>query len=182
MQSKAHWLKGELTSLAKRICNGDESELLVWVIPEVLACAHRPLRYHHKFGGRGRCLPADATPEVYNWVQRVKQCEISSIICLMDSREIKHYSKLALNSKDLIEFYKISGFAVRHIPLNDPAHRPHSDSDSFRENLIRVKKEALAAFCTLPKPVLLHCSAGIDRSSPVAAFIWSRSSAFPLDW
>jgi protein tyrosine/serine phosphatase len=23
----------------------------------------------------------------------------------------------------------------------------------------------------LPKPVLLHCSAGIDRSSPVAAFL-----------
>jgi hypothetical protein len=24
----------------------------------------------------------------------------------------------------------------------------------------------------LPKPVLLQCSAGIDRSAPVAAYIW----------
>jgi hypothetical protein len=28
----------------------------------------------------------------------------------------------------------------------------------------------------LPKPALLQCSAGIDRSSPVAAFIWSEKS------
>jgi hypothetical protein len=32
----------------------------------------------------------------------------------------------------------------------------------------------LLAFDPLPKPVLLHYSAGIDRSSPVAAHIHSR--------
>jgi protein tyrosine/serine phosphatase len=33
------------------------------------------------------------------------------------------------------------------------------------------KQQVRDAFQRLPKPVLLHCSAGIDRSSPVAAFL-----------
>jgi predicted protein tyrosine phosphatase len=35
----------------------------------------------------------------------------------------------------------------------------------------RIKVEASDAFERIPKPVLLHCSSGIDRSPPVAAFI-----------
>ena len=41
------------------------------------------------------------------------------------------------------------------------------------------RHEALQAFDNLPKPVLLHCSAGIDRSSPVAAFIFVNSAEEP---
>ena len=32
-------------------------------------------------------------------------------------------------------------------------------------------QKVLKAFDVLPKPVLLHCSAGMDRTAPVAAYI-----------
>lgn len=48
---------------------------------------------------------------------------------------------------------------------------PQAQMASFKSELQRIQKEALTAFDVLPKPILLHCSAGIDRSAPVAAFI-----------
>jgi protein tyrosine/serine phosphatase len=39
------------------------------------------------------------------------------------------------------------------------------------------KLQALEAFRRLPGPVLLHCSAGIDRTSPVAAFIVEQENS-----
>ena len=172
IHSKANELRRALRDLGKRLKVGDDSELLVWVIPGVLACAHRPLRHHPRFGGRGRNLPPEATNEVIQWAQRMHDFGIRAIISLIHPKELRHYADLNLGAEDLIDFYRKSGFEARHIPWEDPAHRPLSGRSSFREELIRIREEALHAFDELPKPVLLHCSAGIDRSSPVAAYIW----------
>jgi protein tyrosine/serine phosphatase len=59
---------------------------------------------------------------------------------------------------------------VASIPWKDPAH-VRTDPVALRRKEQDVSAEALGRFDALPKPVLLHCSAGIDRSSPVAAFI-----------
>jgi protein-tyrosine phosphatase len=122
-------------------------------------------------------LPPDAVGEVRDWIGRIKEYGIRSIISLMHPKELRHYDQLDLGADDLIDFYRRSGFDVRHIPWDDPTHRPSSQGASFAEELVRVREEALAAFDVLPKPVLLHCSAGIDRSSPVAAFIFEMRSA-----
>ena len=71
---------------------------------------------------------------------------------------------------------KVLFFDVCHIPWDDPAHRPWSERGSFEDELLRVREQALAAFDALPKPGALHCSAGIDRSSPVAAYIYVQRS------
>lgn len=173
-KQKASELRDALARLGKRLGTGDDRELLVWVIPEKLACAHRPLRHHPQFGGSGKDLPPEASPEVRKWVDRIKTAGIQSIISLMHPKELRHYAQLDLGAQDLIDFYRKSGFEVRHIPWEDPAHRPSSAGYSFQEELIRIREEALRAFDDLPKPVLLHCSAGIDRSSPVAAWIWTQ--------
>ncbi len=173
-KQKAGELRTTLAALGKRLNAGDDWELLVWVIPEKLVCAHRPLRYHPRFGGSARDLPSEATLEVKKWVVRMKRAGIQSIISLMHPKELRHYARLELGAKDLIDLYRKSGFEVRHIPWDDPAHRPSSAPHSFQEELDRIQAEALLAFDDLPKPVLLHCSAGIDRSSPVAAYIWSK--------
>jgi len=172
VDQKANELRDALATLGKRLCSGDDRELLVWVIPNTLACAHRPLRHHPQFGGSGRDLPPEATPEIQRWVDRVKTAGIRSIVSLMHPKELRHYARLDLGAEDLIAFYLKSGFKVRHIPWEDPAHRSPSGRFSFQEELARIRTEALCAFDELPKPVLLHCSAGIDRSSPVAAYIW----------
>ena len=174
--SKTRELQKELRELGRHLDNGDSSELVVWVIYSVLACAHRPLRHHPTFGGSGRDLPPDAVEEVRRWVSRIWEHGFRSIICLMHPKELKHYAQLDLGTPNLIEFYRQTGFDVRHIPWDDPAHRLPAERGLFSEELARVQESAFEAFNMLPKPVLLHCSAGIDRSSPVAAFIFEMNS------
>jgi hypothetical protein len=112
---------------------------------------------------------------VLDWVNRVRTNGIASIISLMHPKELKHYDALKLEG-GLLGVYRGAGFEVRHFPWDDPAHRPPSQLASFTKELERIQRVALDAFDTLPKPVLLHCSAGIDRSSPVAAFIAMQRS------
>jgi len=167
-------VKKALESLGKKLCAGNQSNLLVWVIPNTLACAHRPLRYHPEFCGSGLELPIEATSAVLQWVEQVKTCGIRGIICLMHPKELRHYAKLNFGASDLLNLYEKAGFTVRHLPWEDPRHRPVTDLRSFRDELIQIRDEALTAFDSLPKPVLLHCSAGQDRSAPVAAYIFAR--------
>jgi hypothetical protein len=173
LKKKTEEIRRELHNLGQRICSGDDSELLLWVIPIQLACAHRPLRHHPEFEGCGRDLPRRATPVVFRWAKRIREeYGIRSIISLMHPKELRHYDSLDLSASDLLQFYRQQRFEVCHIPWEDPAHRPAPGKVSYHEELPRVCLEALRAFDALPKPVLLHCSAGIDRSAPVAAFIF----------
>ncbi len=113
------------------------------------------------------------------WVRRIKdEFGVQSIIHLISPKEIRHYVQLDLGAEDLIDLYR-KNFEVRHIPWEDPAAQParSSETSRFKEELARIKVDALRAFDELPKPVLLHCSAGIDRSSPVAAHIWVERAA-----
>lgn len=172
LKEKAQKIRQEMSALGKKLKAGDESQLLVWVISDSLACAHRPLRHHPDFGGSGRDLPSAATPLIFTWIDCVKKSRIRGVICLMHEKELAHYSGLNLGSKNLVDCYRKEGFEVRHIPWDDPAHRQDSGGDSFAGELKVVQAKALEAFRALPKPILLHCSAGIDRSAPVAAYIW----------
>lgn len=174
-QSKVHELQRGLRALGKRLAAGDESQLFIWAIPGELACTHRPLRHHPRFGGSRRNLPNAASTALVQWVDRVLEAGFRSIISLMHPKEIAHYAALDLGASDLLGFYKAKGLEVCSIPWDDPAHRPEDDRSNFKEELVRIQVEALRCFQRLPKAVLLHCSAGIDRSSPVAAFIWSQS-------
>lgn len=66
----------------------------------------------------------------------------------------------------LLDLYEKCGLEVGRVPCPDPRHERVE-----KGWLERIKSLAYQAFLELPKPVLLHCSAGIDRSSPVAAHI-----------
>ena len=173
---KAHEIRNALAELGRRLDAGEDSELLVWVIPDKLACAHRPLRHHPLFGGSRRDLPPEAAPAIFEWVKRMHSAGIRAIISLMHPKEVRHYAKLDLGADDLIDFYRKQGFEVEHLPWDDPAHRQPEGRAKFGDELVRIRDEALSAYDALPEPVVLHCSAGIDRSSPVAAHIfWERS-------
>lgn len=65
-----------------------------------------------------------------------------------------------LHPEGLLGYYESQGLNVRHIPATD-YQRPSQE----------LMEEVLLAYDGLPKPVLLHCSAAIDRTTPVAAFI-----------
>ncbi len=160
-------IKEKLEQLRKQIRNRDESEILVWVIPDSLACSQRPLRDHPDFGGH--CpLPPAAKPLVIDWVQRIKSTGIRSIICLLVTAQLERYygGSLGLHEDGLLGYYKSQGFHVRHYPLTD-----------YQPPLPEQKEEILRLYDALPKPILLHCSAAIDRTAPVAAFISERRNA-----
>src|SRR5690349_6166864 len=109
-----NYIKAQLQQLALELKKGRASCSLVSVIPHALMCAHRPLRYHPKFGGSGLPLPPEAAPEVISWVDRIQDDGIRSIICLMHPKEIQHYAKLDIGAPDIISLYRQRGLIVCH--------------------------------------------------------------------
>lgn len=163
-----------LQRLRSQHWDGADSEILCWVIPGILACSQRPLRDHPVYAPRG-CnpppLPPDARPLVINWVQRVLDSGIHSVICLLEPSSLEKYyvrGGLDLPGGGLLEYYRLKGLSVSHIPMTD-YQPPTTDG----------MKVVLREFGILPRAVLLHCSAAIDRTTPVAAFLldeWMRTS------
>ena len=121
MQMDKSDLRRELNRIRGQIKRGDESELIIWVIPSVLACSQRPLRDHPQFGGYNP-LPPEARHEVVGWVRRVKALGIRSIVCLLEPRQLDRYyirGGLNLHPGGLLGYYEECGFNVAHFPLTD---------------------------------------------------------------
>ena len=163
----------ELRRIRSKIYSGDDSELWIWVIPGKLACAQRPLRDKAEFGGgpgkRPRPLPPQARPLVQAWVSRVIEAGFRSVISLLEPKQlVLHYvaGGLDLHPKGLLGYYESRGLEVRSIPCTD-----------YQEPSDQKKSQILEAFRNLPGPVLLHCSAGIDRTSPVAVFLCEQENS-----
>jgi hypothetical protein len=163
-------IRSELVRIRRQIRAGNDSELWVWVLPGRLACAQRPLRDHPKFGGRAP-LTAEARPLVEVWVDRVVQGGFRSVISLLETAQLdRYYSRggINLHPNGLLGYYESRGLNVESIPCTD-YQRPSADQLS----------QALRIFERLPKPVLLHCSAGIDRTAPVAIYIAEHDAQTP---
>jgi protein tyrosine phosphatase (PTP) superfamily phosphohydrolase (DUF442 family) len=122
-----------------------EERVTRWVIPHTLARARRP----GYSGERGRSV---STTEADAWLAEIRDLGIKSIICLLSSDQLPLYDQLP---GGLIAFYRAAGFTVEHIPAKDHQHPPLT-TDHLQQ--------VWSAYQTLPKPVLVHCSAGIDRT------------------
>jgi hypothetical protein len=162
-----------MKALQRKLEAGDDSELLAWVIPGALACAHRPLRYHPRYGGSGLPIPGEAKPLILDWVEQIRMEGIASIISLMHDRDLRCYQQIELGGMNLSAFLEHEGFNLCPLPWEDPAHS-RTNPAAKRAKLEQIREHALEAYDRLPKPVLLQCSAGIDRSAPVAAYIWKN--------
>lgn len=116
--------------------------MLRWAIKNELAGSHRP----------GYPMEFVELNEVDRWIAEVKAHGIKSIICFLADDQLGFYSELP---EGLLSHYRKSGFIVSHIPARDYQSPPLTS-----EHLERVWEE----YWNLPKPVLVHCSAGIDRT------------------
>lgn len=134
--------------------------MLSWVIEKNLARSSRP-GYSSKEGRQVSTKTVDA------WLLDIRKMEIASIICLLGNDQLVLYSQLPT---DLISHYQSAGFSVKHIPVQDHLHPPLSDDQL---------KAIWAAYQELPKPVLVHCSAGIDRTGRAVDYIKKRLSESP---
>ena len=89
----------------------------------------------------------------------------------LDTGEPLEFEARVRSAATGINYYRAAGFQVRHVPWSDPAHAGYANfADEVKEN----RPLLLAAYDELPKPVLVHCSAAIDRSPPVIAYVVSE--------
>lgn len=127
-----------------------------WVIDGVLAISSRP-GYQ---AGAESAVPREA---VDAWIRRVRGAGVASILCLLDGDQLPLYEPALPGG--LVDYYRQAGFHVAHVPTPDGLQEPFTPEQY--ECIWR-------AFVELPKPVLVHCSAGFDRTGRAVKHILAR--------
>lgn len=125
------------------------------VIPGILFRSSRP-GYPSRFV---------AEAEVAEWVARAKSHRIQAIICLLDDEQLPYYKDVP---GELLAYYEQAGFVVLSHPVQDHRQPP----------LPVVPPDVLASansdFLSAAKPMLVHCSAGCDRTGAVVNYLESK--------
>jgi protein tyrosine phosphatase (PTP) superfamily phosphohydrolase (DUF442 family) len=126
--------------------------MLSWVIDRQLARGSRP-------GYRGEEKRPVSRAEVDAWLGEVKAMDVRSIICVLADEHLDLYADLP---DGLLSHYRRAGFAVEHVPALD-----HKQPPLTQEHLAAIWH----AHGSLPKPVLVHCSGGADRTGAAITHI-----------
>jgi hypothetical protein len=147
---------------------------LAWAVPGLLAVTQRPLRAHPTYGGSGRDYPPGARPDIDAWITALVRQGIRSVIVVTSSKELHHYDGPTANDGGLLSLYTGAGLQVVHFPADDPAHDLTARA-TFNAAVDGLSGEIANALGSLARPAVMHCSAAIDRSPPVAARIAFQS-------
>jgi protein tyrosine phosphatase (PTP) superfamily phosphohydrolase (DUF442 family) len=134
-----------------------------WVIEGVIARAQRP----------GYPANRPALEKMQEWAETVKGMGVKSILSIIDYPQIEQYDFLNLDGGGLFGFYRTLGFQVAHVPADDYKRPPLNDQEL---------DAVWSAFERLEKPVLIHCSAGRDRTGAALDLIlWKLGKSEPDD-
>lgn len=122
--------------------------MIKWVVEGELARSSRP--------GYDATDVAQSTVDA--WVAEAKAMGVRTILCLLADEQLKYYERALGAHGGLLAYYREQGFCVEHVPVTD-YKSPALNDDELAE--VRRKYEAAE------KPVLVHCSAGMDRTGYV---------------
>lgn len=130
--------------------------MVSWIVEGELAVSARP-----GFApGEERAVAAET---VEAWIAKAREAGVQSVICLLGDDQLPLYAGAL--PEGLLARYRAAGFAVAHHGVRDGLTEPFTPAQL---------DEAWASFRRLPKPVLVHCSAGHDRTGRVVRHILGR--------
>jgi len=124
--------------------------MITVVVPEMLLRGCRP-------GYPSKDVDAKT---VDAWIAEANEAKVRTILCLLDDAQLEYYRQVGAGG--LLSRYHAAGFAVIHRPVAD--HQRPAVSD---ELLQRIAADFLAA----ELPLLIHCSAGMDRTGAVIEYL-----------
>lgn len=120
-----------------------------WVIKDDLARSTRPGFPSH-----------DVPPEhVEEWLEQINGLGIQSVIVLLHTTQLTWYPQL---EEGLLDKYRDAGLDVTHFNILDYKTPPIEVHDL---------PPIFEAYQQAQKPVLIHCSAGVDRTGQAVEFI-----------
>ena len=90
---------------------------------------------------------------------------LQSVICLLGHQEVSLYDRPDLDGGGLFDYYRGLGLEVVHVEAEDYMTPPLSAGQL---------ETVWQAYRRLDKPVLVHCSAGRDRTGAAVAHILSQ--------
>jgi len=126
-----------------------------WLIEGVLAHAQRP----------GYPVDRPSLEKIEEWSNAILRMGIKSVLCILDFTQLDHYDRLNMQGGSLFGYYRSQGLNVEHVCAED--HKIPSLT-------VEEQEAALAAFHRLEKPVLIHCSAGKDRTGSAITYILAK--------
>lgn len=130
--------------------------MVSWIIERELAVSSRP----GYVPGEERAVPLAV---VEAWITEAQAAGVRSVICLLGDDQLPLYAEAL--PEGLLGRYRAAGFEVAHHGVRDGLTEPYTAAQL---------DEAWASFRRLPKPVLVHCSAGYDRTGRVVRHIQGR--------